>query len=150
MHRYRGIAVADLLRTVMVALPLLIVHLPASAQENQQQLLSEWACHLDGNDTLKLGFYASVRRLYGDNGNPEDDGKPYTCIHISAVINTFRLVQICTVRFEKAWQTTFVAMEAARAPRSGPPHGAFTSTAPENPWKCASTAMALSTRLAPP
>lgn len=57
----------------MVALPLLIVHLPASAQENQQQLLSEWACHLDGNDTLKLGFYASVRRLYGDNGNPEDD-----------------------------------------------------------------------------
>eukprot|EP00731_Ephydatia_muelleri_P009506 Em0005g92a len=71
MHRCREIMA--LLRTLLVALWLQIAYLPVSAQESQQQLLSEWACTLDGNDTLKLGFYASVRRLYGDGGNPEDD-----------------------------------------------------------------------------
>ena len=141
-----------LLRTLLVALWLQIAYLPVSAQESQQQLLSEWACTLDGNDTLKLGFYASVRRLYGDGGNPEDDGKLcriYICAQSSIIFNHVSPAQICTARFSEAWQATFVAMEAVRVLRSVLPRGAFTSTALENPWKCASTAMALLTRLAP-
>ena len=60
------------------------------AQESQQEMeLSDLACKLDSNETLRLQFYKSVRKSYGDNGDPNDSGK--LCIVLLYGLRAFNI-----------------------------------------------------------
>ena len=109
---------AKVLQAILLLLLLLqVAHRAASAQGDRQEMmdeLSDLSCALDSNETLKLAFYNSVRRRYGDSGNPDNDGRSGIAIIIACVTP---VLQICTARFDWAWQATFVAMEAVRVQR---------------------------------
>lgn len=47
----------------------------ATLQSNLEVELWESACALNSNRSLKYEYYSSVRSLYGDGGNPQDNGE---------------------------------------------------------------------------